>query len=95
VLNVHVEGSGVYSMVVDEDLNVVDVRGCGREDATTRVDVDAETVQQVGSTGNPASTVEEAFVNDTLEVSGIGTVNEVKWTVVTGAADVAEFAGLV
>jgi len=95
VLNVHVEGSGVYSMVVDEDLNVVDVRGCGREDATTRVDVDAETVQQIGSTGDPASAVQEAFVNDTLEVSGIGTVNEVKWTVVTGAADVAEFAGLV
>lgn len=91
VVNLRVAGAGTYSFEVTEDFEIRDVRGCGRTDATIDVETDTDTVHEIEQSEGPAGEIERAYRRDDLRVDGIGPINAVKWTVLNGAADVADW----
>jgi hypothetical protein len=91
VVNLRVADRGTYSFELGENLEIEDVRGCGREDATLDVETDRGTVHEIGESDTPGREIGRAYRHDDLRVEGVGTVDAVKWTVLNRAVDVVDW----
>jgi hypothetical protein len=91
VVNLRVEGSGTYSFEITESLDVEEFRGCGREDATVRLETDTDTVREIEESDDSVGSVESAYREGDVRVEGIGTVNSVKWEVINHVRRVSEW----
>ncbi|WP_318569517.1 hypothetical protein [Salinigranum marinum] len=91
VVNLRVADRGTYSFELGENLEVEDVRGCGREDATLDIETDRGTVHEIAESDAPGREIGRAYRRDDLHVEGVGTVDAVKWTVLNRAADAVDW----
>lgn len=91
-INAHIGDEGVYSFEVNRDLEITGFQGCGREDATLRVEADRETINRIGNSNTPSQAFHTAFQNNDIRIRGVTTINKVKWTIFNG---VNELVGLV
>lgn len=91
VVTLDVADGGVYSFEITEEFDIAAFRGCGREDATVRLETDRGTIDAFATADDPTRELLDAYRGDDLTVDGLGTVNAVKWTVVNGVSDVAEW----
>lgn len=94
VVNLHVAGEGTYSFEVGDHLDIEEISGCGREDATVEIETDRETVRTIGQSDRPTREIRTAYVRNDIRVDGIGTVNAAKWTVLNGAKAVVDWLPL-
>lgn len=73
---------GSVSFRLDGDLRMQEVELGTRDDATIRMSTDKDTMDRVIASDAPETEFQNAVVDDEITISGIGTVNRVKWTVV-------------
>ena len=90
-VNLAVDGEGTYSFDLGERLDMENISGCGRNDATVRLETDEETVREIGASDRPGNAIETAYRRDDIRVDGIGPVNSAKWLVLNGASDVIDW----
>ncbi|WP_318570918.1 hypothetical protein [Salinigranum marinum] len=90
IVNLHVRGRGTYSFELDENLDIEDFSGCGRDDATLEVETDDDTVHRIGSSERPSRELRTAFNGDDIRVRGVGPVKRLKWGAITVAKDLLD-----
>lgn len=76
------------SFRMDGDLRMQELELGTRDDATIRMSTDKATMDSIITSDSPVAAFREAVLDDEITISGIGTLNSVKWTVVNIAADV-------
>lgn len=84
-VNLYVEsatGTAVVSFRVTEDDRLTGLRAGTRGDATVRLDTDSRTVVQVADANDPAAALRDAVDADRVTVSGIGPLDQLKWSLV-------------
>lgn len=87
-------GEGAFSFRTDANLRIEEFERGSREDATVRMETDRETVDRIADADEPMGEFQEAVVDGSVTISGIGTVNEVKWGVLNWFRGVGAFFGL-
>lgn len=88
-------GAQWYYADTGDDARVQDLdRGQG-DDPTVRVTTDAETLDAIQSSDDPAATALDAYDSGDIRISGVGMVDTVKVEVVKAAISVGRFLGLV
>lgn len=76
------ESTGVVSFRVDENDRITQVRAGPRGDATLRMETDDRTVRRIADATDPAAALRDAAETDRVTVTGIGPLNQLKWTIV-------------
>lgn len=87
-------GEGEFSFRTDSTLRIEAFERGSREDATVRMETDRETVDRIADAEAPVEEFQEAVVDGSVTITGIGTANEVKWGVINWVRGVGAFFGL-
>lgn len=96
VVNLYVTADGgeaVFSFRTDGENRIETFQRGSREDATVRMETDRETVDRITESDTPARAFREAIVDDDVTISGIGTLNGLKWWALDTVRDLLTFVG--
>ncbi|ESS05958.1 MAG: hypothetical protein A07HB70_01501 [uncultured archaeon A07HB70] len=77
-------GEAVFSFRTDGSNRIEEFQRGGREVATVRMETDRETVERITGSQSPAEAFRQAIADGDISISGIGTVQEIKWRILNG-----------
>ena len=89
------EGEAEFSFRTTDGLEIREFERGTREDATVRMETDERTVDRIATADQPVEAFREAIAAADITVSGIGTLNSLKWRAINIVGDVAGFFDLV
>ena len=83
------EGEAEFSFRTTDGIRIREFERGTREDATVRMETDEETVDRIATDDEPVEAFRAAIVADDIRVSGIGTLNGLKWRGINIVEDIA------
>lgn len=89
------DGANHYAANTGDGARVTAIERGEAENPTVRVTTDAETLEEIRTADDPASTAVDAYDSGEIKISGVGVVNAVKVTVVEAAVSVGRTLGLI
>ena len=85
------EGEAEFSFRTTDGIQIREFERGTREDATVRMETDEETVDRIATDDEPVEAFRAAIGADDIRVSGIGTLNGLKWRGINIVGDIAGF----
>lgn len=89
------DGANHYAAKTGDGARVTAIERGEAENPTVRVTTDTETLEEIRTADDPASTAVDAYDSGEIKISGVGVVNAVKVTVVEAAVSVGRTLGLI
>lgn len=94
IANIHIataHGEMVVSVPIADSMRLGELSWGSRDDATVRVETNDATIEELDRAEDPAGGLREAVESGGTQISGIGPVNSLKWTLVDGLRRVGQF----
>ena len=85
--------TATVSFRMTEKLEIRELSKGDRDDATLRMTTSRSTVERISDSTSPGVSFRSAVMDEEIEISGLTTVNSVKWTAINTVRSVASLFG--
>jgi hypothetical protein len=76
--------TATFSFRMNSELQITQLKQGARDDATLQMTTNRATVERINEANSPGAVFRNAIKSRDIKISGVSTINKVKWTVING-----------